>query len=115
MKTDQVLFPITLKEASMAFELKDGTFLHIHKDDVQKIATEILIEAITDMGNPNINIVKRYDTNIDRVNKIQEILKTNDDISPESRDLFHKEMLKLISMAGDIRDEVEKFDKKLKP
>lgn len=113
MKPENVL-PIDLPKSCMAFKLLDGNLLFIHNEDVKKIASELTLMALTDLDNPNLTITKRFDSNLDKINKIQEILTTNSDMSGDLKDSFHKELLKLILKPGDIRDEVSPlYEKKL--
>lgn len=88
----------------MAFELKDGTLLLIHNDDVKEIADKIFFSAILDINNPNIMLNTPVDLNLERVKTIQEILSESEDISDEIRQNYYKQMLALLSEKGELKE-----------
>lgn len=98
-----------LEPTEMVFELKNGVVLKISDATIKAIARKIQIDIITDLDNPNITLVRRFDTNMDKVAKMQDVLKSWPDMADDTRQEYYKEILVLVKTSGEIRDEEVKL------
>lgn len=88
-----------LKKAAMAFELKDGNIILINHEDIQEIAYKIIVEASL---MKTCTILKESDKSIEKANLLYEILKTEKNISPETRDEYLKQISFLLTKSQKV-------------
>lgn len=88
--------------SSMSFTLKDGNTVNISKEDIKDISNKIMLECVLQFGSGNIIIETSTSTNLERVNCIREILKETKDLDESTKQMYHKEMLSLLSTEGEI-------------
>lgn len=98
---------VKLKNHCMAFELKDGNFLWIDKEDCDEIARRVVFTGVV---NSEFTIVVRHDTNIHKAQQLQDILNKEKGMPPELRIQYYEEILRLYKAEGESIDE-----KTLKP
>lgn len=82
-----------MENACMAFKLRDGNIVLISRADVNELAAKIMVEHVIDN---RITIQVEKCGPIERANYLLSILEKQKDMKPEMRDLYHREILKLM-------------------
>lgn len=98
MDKDRIGFLKQLDEASMAFQLEDGSMLVICQKDIDKIVTAVELE-VTVRGFAVFNeMMKDHapDGSVMRAKEMQQMLATHKDMSPDIKDEYHKAILELL-------------------
>lgn len=101
---------IELKKASMAFQLKNGEILLISKEDVEEIASKLIMEMVINKQN---QVWMHKSTAVEKCNLLYKIvIEQKDKMSEDVRDNYFKAMLELVK--GDekelvsLAEEIEK-------
>lgn len=92
-----------LKRACMAFQLKDGNFIMISKDDVREIAAKIVVEG--SMIGTTV-ILREKDRSIEKANLLFDILKKEPDMKPELRNRYLKQIGDLLSCTEKVHTDM---------
>lgn len=88
-----------LPESCMAFVLKTGETLLVHKEDVAHIAQMIIVEGSL---KKTCTLIRESDKSIEKANMLYNILKAERDMSLEIRNAYLKQIGELLS-SSDIK------------
>lgn len=88
----------------MAFQLKDGNILLIDKEDINEIATKIIVEGSL---NKTCVILRESNKNMEKANMLFNILKSEKNIDDSIRNDYLKRIGELLSSNDKSYEDLE--------